>query len=208
MNQPLVYLTYAPVASAIFAITLILSILAFYNDDLYDKFILQPYQVAKGRRAYTLLTSGLIHRDWEHLFFNLMSYFFFAFKLETIIGHWQFGLLYTISLVLSDMPTVIKHKKDYWYRSLGASGAISAVVFSFILFFPFSRIGILFIPVSIPAILFGALYLIYCVYASRRAVDSINHDAHFYGAICGILITISLNPWIVAAFYHRVAALN
>ena len=208
MDLILAYLTFAPVASAIFAITLALSLLVFYNDDLYDKFILHPYEVAQGKRVYTLLTSGLIHRDWQHLLFNMMSYYFFAFKLETVIGHWQFGLLYIVSLILSDMPTVIKHKADYWYRSLGASGAISAVVFSYILFFPFSKMGIIFIPIPIPAILFGALYLFYCAYASRQAIGNINHDAHFYGAICGIIVTIILNPWIVGAFIHHLTTLS
>jgi membrane associated rhomboid family serine protease len=202
VNDIAIYIQYTPVASAIFAITLITTLMAFYNEELYSKFILQPYSVAKGERVYTLLTSGLIHKDWQHLFFNMFSYYFFAFHLEATIGHWQFGLLYVASLILSDMPTVIRHKNDYWYRSLGASGAISAVVFSYILFFPLSKMGILFIPIPIPAILFGAIYLVYCAYASRQNMDGINHDAHFYGAICGILITIILYPAVVLYFLH------
>jgi membrane associated rhomboid family serine protease len=208
VDQLLAYLTYAPVACAIFAITLIFSLLAFYNEEIYSKFILQPYSVAKGERVYTLLTSGLIHRDWTHLLFNMMSYYFFAFQLETVIGHWQFGLLYVASLILSDLPTVAKHKHNYWYRSLGASGAISAVVFSFILFFPFTKMGIIFIPIPIPAIIFGALYLAYCAYASRKAIGNVNHDAHFYGALCGIAITIILNPWVIMAFLHHLSTLS
>lgn len=208
MDQFSAYLTYAPVASAIFAITLIFSLLAFYSDEMYSRFILQPYSVARGEQVYTLLTSGLIHRDWSHLFFNMMSYYFFAFQLETVIGHWQFGLLYTVSLILSDMPTVLKHKEDYWYRSLGASGAISAVVFSFILFFPFTKMGIIFLPIQIPAIIFGALYLTYCVYASRQAIGNVNHDAHFYGAICGIVVTIALYPRVIPAFFHHLSTLS
>jgi membrane associated rhomboid family serine protease len=208
VDEILIDLTYAPVASAIFAITLICSLLAFYNDEVYDKWILQPYSVARGQRVYTLLTSGLIHRDWQHLLFNMLSYYFFAFKLETVIGHWQFGLLYLASLILSDLPTVSKHKEDYWYRSLGASGAISAVIFSFIMFFPFSLMGLMFLPIPIWAVAFGVLYLIYCAYASRKGIGSINHDAHFYGALCGVMITIILNPHVVISFIEHVKTLS
>lgn len=206
MQDIAIYIKYMPVASAIFAITLIYSLLAFSSDELYERSILHPYSVARGERIYTLLTSGLIHKDLSHLFFNMFSYYIFAFQLEIRIGHWQFALLYLVSLVLSDMPTVLKHKEDYWYHSLGASGAISAVVFSYIMFEPMSKMGILFIPVQLPAILFGALYLIYCVYSSRRGVGNINHDAHFYGAVCGIIITVSLYPVVVPGFFHTITS--
>jgi len=202
LNEILIAIRDTPVASAIFAITLAISLLAFNSDELYERFILHPYSVAQGKRVYTLVTSGLIHKDLSHLFFNMFSYYFFAFNLERAIGHWQFALLYIASLILSDMPTVVKHKNDYWYHSLGASGAISAVVFSQILFSPMDGMYIVLIPIPIPAIVFGALYLIYCAYASRRGMDNINHDAHFYGAICGIIITISLYPMVVPSFFH------
>jgi membrane associated rhomboid family serine protease len=191
-----------PVASAIFAITLLISLLAFSNEEVYERFILHPYSVSRGQKVYTLLTSGLIHKDLTHLFFNMFSYYFFAFALERYMGHWQFGLLYVASLILSDMPTVMKHKEDQWYHSLGASGAISAVVFSYIMFSPMSSMYLMFIPIPIPAIIFGVLYLVYCAYASRRAADNINHDAHFYGAVCGIIITIGLYPIVVPNFFH------
>jgi membrane associated rhomboid family serine protease len=200
-------LTDSPVACAIFAITLIVSLIAFYNEDIYNRFILQPYSVARRERVYTLLTSGLIHRDWSHLLFNMMSYYFFAFQLERVLGHWQFGLLYVVSLILSDLPTVAKHRNDYWYRSLGASGAISAVVFSFIMFFPFASMYILFIPFPIKAIIFGGLYLIYCAYASKKGLGNINHDAHFYGALCGIGITIILDQRVVPHFIQQFSEL-
>lgn len=198
------YLTAAPVASIIFAVTIAISLLAFYNDNLYTRFILQPYNVSRGKYLYTLFTSGFIHADWSHLLFNLMTFYFFAFQLEAAIGHWQFALLYGVSLILSDIPTVIKHKNDFWYRSLGASGAISAVVFSAILFNPLGKMGLLFIPIQIPAVLFGVLYLIYCTYASKKGIGNINHDAHFFGALSGILITIILIPQIVPYFLHSV----
>jgi membrane associated rhomboid family serine protease len=199
------YLLVAPVASIIFAITVLTSILAFSNENLYANLILHPYDVSRGKRIYTVITSGLIHNDWMHLFFNMLSYYFFAFNLEPILGHWQFGLLYTLSLILSDLPTIYKHKNDDWYHSLGASGAVSAVIFSAIMFSPLSKMMILPIPFAIPAVLFGVLYLIYCNYASRYAQDNINHDAHMFGALSGLLITIVLNPHVVNSFIIQIS---
>lgn len=194
------YFSVAPVACILFAITIGVSLLAFYNDEVYNKLILQPYNVSKGKYVYTMVTSGFIHADWMHLFFNMMTFYFFAFQLEATLGHWQFALLYMVSLILSDLPSVIKHKNDFWYRSLGASGAISAVVFSAILFRPMDKMGLLFIPVQIPAVIFGVLYLVYCSYASKKQLGNINHDAHFFGALSGIMITIILVPQVVPFF--------
>lgn len=195
----------SPVACVIGAITLIVTVIAFYNEDVFDKLILQPYNVSRGKKIYTLITSGLIHVDIMHLLFNGMTFYFFAFQLEAILGHWQFGLLYVVSLILSDLPSVAKHKNDLWYRSLGASGAISAVVFSAILFNPLGKMGLLFIPVQIPAVLFGILYLIYCSYASKKGQGNINHDAHLFGALSGIMITVILIPQVVPYFFHSVS---
>jgi membrane associated rhomboid family serine protease len=197
------YLSLAPVASIIFVITIITTLLAFSNEDLYGKLMLHPHSVYRGKHLYTLITSGLIHKDWMHLFFNMLSFYFFAFQLEAILGHWQFGVLYVVSLVLSDLPSVAKHKADYWYHSLGASGAISAVLFSFILFAPMSMMMIMPLPIPIPAILFGVLYLVYCSYASKYARDNTNHDAHLYGALSGLMITIAMKPGIVPFFLHQ-----
>ncbi|MDB4924459.1 rhomboid family intramembrane serine protease [Mucilaginibacter sp.] len=199
------YITFAPVASFIFAITIATSLLAFSNENLYGKMMLHPYSVYRKKYVYTLLTSGLIHKDWMHLFFNMLSYYFFAFQLEVYIGHWQFGLLYIASLILSDLPSVAKHKNDFWYNSLGASGAVSAVVFSYIMYSPMTRLMIMPLPIPIPAILFGVLYMVYCSYASRYSKDNINHDAHLFGALCGIAITIILNPKIVPIFLHQIS---
>ena len=201
MNE---YLMATPVASVIFVITIITSVMAFNNVDLLSKLILHPYSVARKERTYTVITSGLIHNDWMHLLFNMFSYYFFAFPLERAMGHWQFGLLYVASLVLSDLPTIQKHKDDYNYRCLGASGAVSAVIFGFILYNPAASFIILPIPFGIPAIVFGPLYLVYCHYASKHARDNVNHDAHMYGALSGLIITIILHPPVVHDFINGV----
>ncbi|WPU99016.1 rhomboid family intramembrane serine protease [Mucilaginibacter sp. cycad4] len=194
----------APVASIIFAITILTSILAFSNNNLYGRMMLHPYTVSRGKDIHTIITSGLIHRDWMHLFFNMLSYYFFAFGLEPVIGHAQFGILYVLSLILSDMPTVVKHKNDYNYYSLGASGAVSAVIFSTILYDPWNKIFILPFPFGIWFWAFGILYLVYCHFASKYSRDQINHDAHFFGAISGLMITIVFHHEVLMYFINKI----
>jgi membrane associated rhomboid family serine protease len=196
------YFNAAPVACVIFIITIGISLLAFYNQNLYSRMMLHPFSVYRGHQTYTVITSGFIHKDLTHLFFNMLSYYFFAFQLEVYLGHWQFGLLYMASLILSDLPTVVKHKDDGWYHSLGASGAISAVIFSAILFNPKTMLYIYF-AIPCPAYIFGVLYLVYCAYASKKSHDAINHDAHFFGAIAGVMITILLDHHILKHFAQQ-----
>lgn len=200
------YLQHTPVASIIFVFTIITSIYAFNDPGLFGKFMLHPYSVSRKHKVYTLVTSGLIHADWMHLIFNMMTFFFFAFQLEAMIGSWQFGVVYFMGLILSDIPSVIKHKNDMWYNSLGASGAISAVLFSYILFQPFSSMIIFPLPISIWAIIFGPLYLLYCVYASRQSRDNINHDAHFFGALAGLIVTVLIVPGAIPHFLGQILA--
>ncbi|WP_175633717.1 rhomboid family intramembrane serine protease [Pedobacter ghigonis] len=195
------YFNIAPVASLIFVFTIITSLYAFYDHSIYGKFMLHPYSVSKGHKVWTVITSGLIHADWMHLFFNMFTFVAFAFTLEQLLGSFKFGLLYFLALILSDLPTIFKHKDHFNYNSLGASGAISSVLFSFILFNPVSKIYIMFIPFGIPAWIFGIIYLIYCAYASRNSRDGINHDAHFFGALTGLIFTIIFVPGILQNFF-------
>lgn len=194
------YLNQTPVASLILLFTVVTSIYAFNDHTLFGKFMLHPYSVYRKNKIYTIITSGMIHADWMHLIFNMITFFFVGFALEAQIGSLRFGLIYLLSLVLSDIPSIYKHKDDFWYNSLGASGAISGVLFSFILFYPLTPFYLFFIPIGIPAVLFGGLYLLYCAYASRQSRDNINHDAHFFGALTGIIITILIVPGIVEHF--------
>lgn len=201
------YLTATPVASIIFALTVGLSMYVFSNPGYFGKLMLHPFSIQRDRtKAYTIFTSGLIHKDWMHLLFNMMTFYFFGFALESIfvgiagtMGHVYFAALYIVSLVLSDIPTLVRHKNDSSYYSLGASGAISAVLFSFILFQPKSIIGI-FMVIPMPAYVFAFVYLGYCIWASKKAQDGINHDAHLYGALSGLLLTILLFPEVIPHF--------
>lgn len=194
------YLFASPVASIIFIFTLVTSLYAFNDTTLYGKFMLHPYSVYRKQNVYTLITSGLIHANWMHLIFNMFTFYAFAFTLESQIGSLRFGLVYFIGLVLSDIPSVVKHKNDFHYHSLGASGAISAVLFSYILLFPLNKLYIFPIPFGIWAVVFGILYLVYTYYMSRNSRDNINHDAHLFGALTGLIVTILLVPGIVPHF--------
>ena len=194
------YLHNTPVASLIFIFTLVTSIYAFNDSSLYGKFMLHPYSVYRKQNVYTLITSGLIHGSWMHLIFNMFTFYFFAFTLESTIGSIPFAIIYFVGLILSDIPSVFKHKNDFHYHSLGASGAISAVLFSYILFYPLNTLMIFPLPIPIWAALFGVLYLVYSYYMSKSSRDNINHDAHLFGAITGIIVTIILVPGIVPHF--------
>jgi membrane associated rhomboid family serine protease len=191
----------APAAVIIFLVTIGMSLYTMYKDQsLFERMALHPFSVVEENRWHTMVTSGFVHADIPHLAFNMLTFYFFAFSLEMIIGTVNFIILYFASLILSDISTVVKQRHNPHYRSVGASGAISGVLFSFILFAPFTKIMLFFIPIGIPAPIFGALYLAYCYFAARRGEDFVNHDAHFWGALAGIVVTIILEPQVVPHF--------
>lgn len=189
------YFADTPVSSSILIITIGVSLYALYKDEsIIDRFILHPYRVVRHKEYYRLFTSGVIHADMWHLIFNMVSLQSFTFLLERQLGSILFLILYLTCLVGSDITTLIKNRDNPFYMSLGASGAVSGVIFSFILFFPNSEIGILFIPIGIPAPVFGILFLLYSYYSANYQYDNINHDAHLWGALTGFLLTSAYNP--------------
>ncbi|ACF13433.1 Rhomboid family protein [Chloroherpeton thalassium ATCC 35110] len=169
----------------------------------FDALALHPYSVVHRGKWYMLLTSGFLHADLNHLFFNVFSYFFFASALEQIVGAEAFAVIFLGSVVLSDIPSVLKYKDDPAYRSLGASGGVSGVIFSYILYDPLSKIYLFLIPIGIPAAVFAVLYLAYSFYASERGMDNINHSAHFWGAMVGVLLTVVQNPSVLQIFWSQ-----
>jgi membrane associated rhomboid family serine protease len=180
---------------SILVITLLMSLYGLlFNGEFLENCMLHPYSIARKTKLYTLVTSGFIHANFGHLLFNMLTYYFFCFTLERVyIGTFDFIVLYMVALVLCDVPTIIKNRNNPGYYSLGASGAISAVLFCWIIYNPVSEIGFILLPFGIPAWIFGPLYLIYCTYAGSRQWGNINHDAHFYGAIIGIAMAFLLN---------------
>jgi membrane associated rhomboid family serine protease len=191
----------SPVAIVLFVTTVAVSLYTMYrNNMLYFKWLLSPMRVVREKKYYLLITSGFLHADLMHLLFNMLTFYFFGFRLEQAIGSMNFLLIYFLSMILSSIPTVIKHKDNYEYGSVGASGAISGILFSFILLSPSSGILIFPLPIPMPAWIFGILYLLWSYFAAKRAKDNINHDAHFYGALTGIVMMIILFPGIIKHF--------
>ena len=204
------YLALTPVASIIFAITIATSIYVISNPHYFGRLMLHPYSMHRDRsRWYTIFSSGIIHADWGHLLFNMITFYYFGFALEGFfvqvsgpVGHFYFAGLYLASLLLSDIPTISKQKNNPGYYSLGASGAISAVLFSYILFQPKAMLGI-FLIIPMPAYLFAVLYIAYCIWAAKKSNDRINHEAHLFGALSGLVLTLLLYPWIFRHFIDQ-----
>jgi len=178
----------------IIAITALVSFLAFSDNRLMDKLILWPARMHEPVQYYRLLTSGFIHADWTHLLFNMISLYFVGEFAFYVLGKW-FLLLYLAGIVVASLPSFLKNRNNYYYRSLGASGGVSAVMFFFIYFLPWQKIYLMFLPgLGIPAILFGVLYLASEVFMSRRSESNINHDAHIWGAVFGVVFALIKDP--------------
>lgn len=153
---------------------------------ILERNLLRPYWLLRKKHYDTLITSGFIHGDFGHLLFNSLTFFFFAPPLERTIGTPRFVALYFIGLVLSSLGTVIKQRNNPDYAALGASGAILAVLFAFIVYYP-TRMLYLYLAIPIPAVVFAFGYLAYSWWASKNKRDNINHDAHLDGAIIGLI---------------------
>ena len=177
-------------------ITVLVSWMAWQKPRLLDRLMLWPPAIDRQRQYDRLLTHGFIHADWQHLLFNMITLFFFGRFAEQLvtrmIGPVGFVLFYLSAIVIAILPSYLRHRKDGRYRSLGASGAVSAVLFAFILVNPWGLIFVFFLPV--PAILYGVFYVGYSFWMDRQGNDNINHSAHLSGAIYGVLFMLLMEP--------------
>jgi len=191
----------------IIAITAIVSFMAFNNARLMNDLILWPPAITRSREYHRLVTYGLVHADFGHLLFNMITLYFFGRYMEgfytSALGTLGFVLFYILALVVSILPTYLKNKSNPNYRSLGASGAVSAVLFSFILFQPWSRIIVFVLPM--PAIVYAVLYVGYSIYMDRRGQGNVNHSAHLWGAAFGIAFTLVIRPEVLSHFLSQLA---
>src|SRR5690349_20960068 len=178
-------------------ITCIVSFIGFSNQQVIDELIFNPPAIYYRKEWYRFFTCGLIHADIMHLAFNMFSFYVFGRLVENTFlqifggkGYILYALMYVAALLACLIPTYSQHKENYAYRSLGASGAVSAVIFAGIMLYPTQGISLMFIPISIPGFVFGPVYLLITAYLSRRGGSYINHSAHLWGALFGIAFLI------------------
>ena len=188
-----------------------LSVLALMNRELFIKLQYNPYLAHHNKQWYRFLTHALIHAGWIHLGVNMYVLYLFGNLTETFYdihfggkGMLFYLLLYVGGTLFSSLPALKKNKDNYSYNAVGASGAVSAVLFASILFIPMQPIRFFFIPIEMPAFVFGFLYLVFEIYQSKKAMDNIAHDAHYWGAIFGVLYTILIKPSIIAEFLWKI----
>jgi membrane associated rhomboid family serine protease len=198
----------------IIAITVLVSVMAFSNRELYRRLAFNAYDIKQFRNGYRFLSYAVVHADWVHLLVNMLVFYSFGRVVEMYYqalwgtkGIFYYLLLYIGGTVFSTTPAYAKHKDDYTYTAVGASGAVSAVVFASIIFDPLSKIYFFMIPIGIPAVIFGILYLAYSWYMAKKNVDNVGHDVHFWGAVFGFVFTLALKPSLSLHFINMLKGL-
>jgi len=193
---------------SIIVLTCLISVTALNNSRIMDDLIFWPPAISIRHQYYRFITCGLIHADFLHLGFNMVTLYFFGRALEVYyrgqlgLQHYWYLVLYISALVVANIPSYAKRKDDYNYRSLGASGAVCAVLFAFILLDPWEKLYI-FAALPVPAILYAVIFMAYSIYMSKRGGDNVNHDAHLWGAIYGVTFTIVLRPSVISSFINE-----
>jgi len=183
-------------------LTAVVSLIGLRIRAVIDALILWPPIVREKNEYYRLATYGLVHGNFMHLAFNMIALYSFGSVMERFydaaLGTLGFAFFYVVGLIVSILPTYLRNRDNPDYRSLGASGAVSGVLFAFILLQPWATIYVYF--VQVPAIVFAVLYIVYSIYADRRGGDNVNHSAHLWGAAYGIIFTIALEPPVLPQF--------
>lgn len=205
LNGPLI--TYL-----IIGITLLVSYLAFNDRGLFEKLKHYPFEEKRDKEYHRFLTSGFVHGSGMHLFVNMYVLYTFGDVVEGIFNR-EFGMMgkllflvfYLSAIVVADIPTYLKHQSNPGFASIGASGAVSAIVFVFIIYYPWHGLTFIFFPFfSIPAVVLGIGYLAYSSYASKAGGGRIDHSAHFAGAVYGIAFMLILRPSLIPQFIDSV----
>ena len=196
--------THAPASLIILVATVIISILAFRSKTFADRLLLYPWKMFRGRQFDRIVGYGFIHADLMHLLFNLIALYSVAMYIEAAAGTLRFVIIYFASMVLAALPPTLKHRDNEAYRALGASGAVSALFFSGMLYFPTAKVMLLFLPIPLPWPLFAVLFIAGSIFGAKKNWGNIGHDVHLYGAISGLVLTIVLDPSSVQNFLQGV----
>ena len=193
-------------------LTSIISYLAFNNRELMQKLQFNSYQIWHKKEYYRLISHGFVHADWTHLIINMFVLFSFGMAVEGVLDQLQVNgwiqfpildylLLYLTGIVISSLLSLYKHRDNMYYNAVGASGAVSAVVFLSIFFDPWSKIYFYGI-IGIPGIILGIIYLGYSYYMGKKGKDLINHDAHIIGAVYGLVFPLLLDVELLDIFIY------
>ncbi len=176
-------------------LNILISLAALYAvPKLFEKGMLRPYRTIRKQTWYEVITSGFLHAGFTHLLVNMFVLYFFGSVMEQVLGMGHFTALYFSGLMFSALPSLIKHKDNPDYATIGASGAVESVLFSYIFVFPTEKLILVLLPVPIPAWFFGIAFLAYSIYEGKRGAGNVNHAAHIAGAIWGILYLIIFVP--------------
>ncbi|RMG28826.1 MAG: rhomboid family intramembrane serine protease [Methanobacteriota archaeon] len=194
----------APLSTFILFSTIIVSYYTLTrNPSLLNELLLYPHGVIHERKYYMLLTHGFVHVNFLHLAINMFVFYSFAFWLEIVIGHIPFFIIYFGSLIIGGFISTIRRHHDPNFRSLGASGAISGILFSFILFNPNAKLLIFFF-LPMRAWIFAVLFVAVSYYLARNRYSFIDHEGHLWGAVSGALLTILLKPAVMGHFFREI----
>ncbi|PLX30288.1 MAG: rhomboid family intramembrane serine protease [Ignavibacteria bacterium] len=204
MSQLEFMFAHAPASLVILVVTVSVSILAFRSRTVADRLLLYPWKMFRGSQYERIFTYGFIHADFMHLLFNLIALYSVAMYIEAAAGTFRFLVIYLVSMVLAAFPPTLRHRNNEAYRALGASGAVSALFFSGMLYFPTAKVMLLFLPIPLPWPLFAVLFIAGSIVGAKKNWGNIGHDVHLYGAISGLLLTIVLDPSSVTNFLEGV----
>ena len=184
------------VVIVIIAVNVLMSLKGFNDFSFFERYKFNIGGIRRGEQI-RMLTSGFLHVDMTHLFFNMFTLYFFAPVVVGFLGNVKFLIVYFGSLIFGNLFSLFFHKNEYHYSAVGASGAVSGVIYAGILFRPDMSLYLMFIPIPIPAYIFGIGYLLYSIFGMKNRIGNIGHDAHFGGAVGGYVITLILAPWIL-----------
>jgi membrane associated rhomboid family serine protease len=184
------------VTLSIIAANVIISMKGFKDYSFFEKYKFNIGGIRRGEQ-FRMLSSGFLHMDFSHLLFNMLTLYFFANVVLSSVGAINFILIYLASLFVGNLLSFYFHKNELHYSAIGASGAVSGILYSAILFYPNMSLYLFFIPIPIPAWLFGILYLLYSIYGMKKSIGNIGHDAHFGGALAGYFLTILIVPSLI-----------